>query len=104
MAEPDRLPSGNGDAPTAFTAAVSAITDAFGDPTRRRIYLFTRDGSGVALPFSADEHNAGLRLVEQVCLVCCSRTNRDRVGHARRSGASRPTWAPDSRHPTPPTG
>ena len=26
----------------AFTAAVSAITDAFGDPTRRRIYLYTR--------------------------------------------------------------
>ena len=49
MAEPQR-PSGNGDAPTAFTAAVSAITDAFGDPTRRRIYLFTRDhvrGDGV---------------------------------------------------------
>jgi predicted ArsR family transcriptional regulator len=34
------------DAPTAFTAAVSAITDAFGDPTRRRIYLFTRDHGG----------------------------------------------------------
>lgn len=34
------------DAPTAFTAAVSAITDAFGDPTRRRIYLFTRDHAG----------------------------------------------------------
>jgi predicted ArsR family transcriptional regulator len=30
-----------------FTAAVSAITDAFGDPTRRRIYLFVRD-HGVA--------------------------------------------------------
>jgi predicted ArsR family transcriptional regulator len=34
------------DAPVAFTAAVSAITDAFGDPTRRRIYLFTRDHGG----------------------------------------------------------
>ena len=28
---------------TSFTATVSAITDAFGDPTRRRIYLFVRD-------------------------------------------------------------
>jgi len=28
---------------TAFTAQVSAITDAFGDPTRRRIYLYVRD-------------------------------------------------------------
>ena len=27
----------------AFTATVSAITDAFGDPTRRRIYLYVRD-------------------------------------------------------------
>lgn len=30
----------------AFTATVSAITDAFGDPTRRRIYLFVRDHGG----------------------------------------------------------
>jgi predicted ArsR family transcriptional regulator len=29
-----------------FTATVSAITDAFGDPTRRRIYLFVRDHDG----------------------------------------------------------
>lgn len=28
---------------TTFNATVSAITDAFGDPTRRRIYLFVRD-------------------------------------------------------------
>lgn len=46
MVEPSTVPSGSGDAPTAFTAAVSAITDAFGDPTRRRIYLYTRDGAG----------------------------------------------------------
>jgi len=31
----------------SFTATVSAITDAFGDPTRRSIYLFARDGAGV---------------------------------------------------------
>lgn len=30
----------------SFTAAVSAITDAFGDPTRRSIYLFVRDAAG----------------------------------------------------------
>ncbi len=29
----------------SFTATVSAITDAFGDPTRRSIYLFARDHS-----------------------------------------------------------
>ena len=41
-----REPSASEDAPAAFTAAVSAITDAFGDPTRRRIYLFARDHAG----------------------------------------------------------
>src|SRR3954452_24623542 len=44
-ASPGEAPTGT-DAPTAFTAAVSAITDAFGDPTRRRIYLFARDHGG----------------------------------------------------------
>ncbi len=29
----------------SFTATVSAITDAFGDPTRRSIYLFAREHS-----------------------------------------------------------
>ena len=31
---------------TSFTATVSAITDAFGDPTRRSIYLLAREHSG----------------------------------------------------------
>src|SRR3954470_13624885 len=44
-ASPGEAPTGT-DTPTAFTAAVSAITDAFGDPTRRRIYLFARDHGG----------------------------------------------------------
>ena len=30
----------------SFTATVSAITNAFGDPTRRGIYLFARDTEG----------------------------------------------------------
>lgn len=30
----------------SFTATVSAITDAFGDPTRRSIYLYAKDRSG----------------------------------------------------------
>ena len=32
----------------SFTATVSAITDAFGDPTRRSIYLFAKERSGAA--------------------------------------------------------
>ena len=30
----------------SFTATVSAITDAFGDPTRRSVYLFAKEHSG----------------------------------------------------------
>jgi predicted ArsR family transcriptional regulator len=38
-----------------FTAAVSAVTNAFGDPTRRQIYLFVRSaGSGVTAAEVAD--------------------------------------------------
>jgi predicted ArsR family transcriptional regulator len=32
-----------GSSTASFSATVSAITDAFGDPTRRRVYLFARD-------------------------------------------------------------
>lgn len=39
----------------AFTATVSAITDAFGDPTRRSIYLYVRDQGG--------EHGATTQMV-----------------------------------------
>jgi predicted ArsR family transcriptional regulator len=38
--------AGGGPDDPGFTAAVSAITDAFGDPTRRRIYLFLRHHTG----------------------------------------------------------
>jgi predicted ArsR family transcriptional regulator len=43
----------------SFTATVSAITDAFGDPTRRSIYLFAREhsagGSGITASMVAAE-------------------------------------------------
>ena len=42
----DPLPEQEPATGSGFTAAVSAITDAFGDPTRRRIYLFTREAAG----------------------------------------------------------
>lgn len=41
-----RAPGGDGAhelGDSEFSAAVSAVTSAFGDPTRRRIYLFVRD-------------------------------------------------------------
>lgn len=42
--------------PKAFTATVSALTSAFGDPTRRAIYLFAREHeSGVTASQVADK-------------------------------------------------
>lgn len=45
--------------PKAFTATVSAITSAFGDPTRRAVYLYVRDHTttdkGVTAAQVADE-------------------------------------------------
>jgi predicted ArsR family transcriptional regulator len=41
--------------PESFTATVSAITSAFGDPTRRAVYLFARDhGGGVTASHVAE--------------------------------------------------
>ena len=41
--------------PGAFSATVSAITSAFGDPTRRQIYLFAHDSpQGITAAHVAD--------------------------------------------------
>jgi predicted ArsR family transcriptional regulator len=44
--DPTRVGGGGGDevlTDTEFSAAVAAVTSAFGDPTRRRIYLYVRE-------------------------------------------------------------
>ncbi|MET0729045.1 MAG: helix-turn-helix domain-containing protein [Acidimicrobiales bacterium] len=43
--------------PTEFSSAVTAITSAFGDPTRREIYLFVHERSQ---PTETDEHGTGV--------------------------------------------
>ncbi|HEY4333054.1 MAG TPA: helix-turn-helix domain-containing protein, partial [Ilumatobacteraceae bacterium] len=40
----------------AFSAQVTAITNAFGDPTRRGIYLFARDSTGGVTAAQVAEH------------------------------------------------
>ena len=40
----------------SFNATVSAITDAFGDPTRRAIYLYVRDNAGAGATDTAATH------------------------------------------------
>src|SRR5947199_4303370 len=39
----DAISSSTGLGPEEFSSAVAAITSAFGDPTRRQIYLFARE-------------------------------------------------------------
>ncbi len=47
--------------PTEFSSAVTAITSAFGDPTRREIYLFVRERSE---PAPDDAHGPGATAAE----------------------------------------
>jgi len=47
--------------PTEFSSAVTAITSAFGDPTRREIYLFVRERSG---PDADDAPGSGATAAE----------------------------------------
>jgi predicted ArsR family transcriptional regulator len=42
--------------PTTFTSAVSAITNAFGDPTRRQIYLFVHERADGVTAAQVAEH------------------------------------------------
>jgi predicted ArsR family transcriptional regulator len=44
--------------PTEFASAVTAITSAFGDPTRRDIYLFARSSEGGVTASQVAEHFA----------------------------------------------
>jgi predicted ArsR family transcriptional regulator len=48
--------SGSTRAPDAFSAQVDAITSAFGDPTRRGIYLFAREHDGGVTAAQVAEH------------------------------------------------
>ena len=46
----------SGMTPGAFSAQVTAITSAFGDPTRRGIYLFTRESANGVTAAQVAEH------------------------------------------------
>ena len=47
--------------PGAFSAAVSAITHAFGDPTRRAVYLFAQNHERGVTATQVAENAPGLR-------------------------------------------
>ena len=54
----------------SFTSTVSAITDAFGDPTRRGIYLMARESkTGVTAAQVAERFGAGAAARNSIGLV-----------------------------------
>src|ERR687891_825695 len=56
MTEPAAKPRGAGLSADEFTAAVSAVTTAFGDPTRREIYLLARTSDDGVTASTVAEH------------------------------------------------
>ena len=79
--------------PKSFTATVSAITSAFGDPTRRAVYLFARDcpdgvtASQVAEKFDLHPNVARHHLEK----LAAGGYGEVATEHAKRAGAGRPS-------------
>ncbi len=92
-----------------FTATVSAITDAFGDPTRRSIYLLVRDrGDGDGLTTAAVAEEIGVHpnvARHHLDKLAAGGYLEVRTGKVAGSGAGRPskryvaTTAPSSEFP-----
>lgn len=79
--------------PKSFTATVSAITSAFGDPTRRAVYLFARDcPEGVTASQVADKFdlhpNVARHHLEKLAAGGYVEVSTE---HTKRSGAGRPS-------------
>lgn len=79
--------------PKAFTATMSAITSAFGDPTRRAIYLFAREhDQGVTASQVADKFdlhaNVARHHLDKLAAGGYLEVN---VGRPQGSGAGRPS-------------
>ena len=77
----------------AFTATVSAITSAFGDPTRRAVYLFVRDSDdGVTAAQVADRFalhpNVARHHLDKLAAGGYVEVSVDRAG---KTGAGRPS-------------
>jgi predicted ArsR family transcriptional regulator len=79
--------------PDEFSATVTAITSAFGDPTRRRIYLFAREaGAGVTASEVAEQFdlhpNVARHHLDKLAAGGYLDVHVERSGH---SGAGRPS-------------
>jgi predicted ArsR family transcriptional regulator len=80
--------------PTEFASAVTAITSAFGDPTRRAIYLYIHEhAEGVTAAAVADHFDLHPNVARHHLdkLVAGSHVVVDVPGPEERSGAGRPS-------------
>ena len=77
----------------SFTATVSAITNAFGDPTRRGIYLFARDtAGGVTAAQVADQFGVHPNVARHhLDKLAAGGYLEVAVGRAEGAGAGRPS-------------
>lgn len=81
-----------------FNAAVMAVTSAFGDPTRREIYLFVRDaGTGVTATEVAEEVGLHPNVARHHLEKLCS-GGYVIVAIAPSDGSSRPAGRPSKRY------
>jgi len=82
----EHVPSSPQD-PKSFSATVSAITSAFGDPTRRAVYLFTRDHPDGVTAAQVAEHVGVHPNVARHHLDKLAAGGYVEVGSTRSSGA-----------------
>ena len=77
----------------SFTSTVSAITDAFGDPTRRGIYLFAREaGAGVTAAQVAEKFGVHPNVARHhLDKLAAGGYLEVAVGRAEGAGAGRPS-------------
>ncbi len=91
MAAPSRSPRHEPLSPTDFSSAVGAITAAFGDPTRREIYLFAHEHSEGVTASEVAEHFALHANVARHHLDKLTAGGHLEVHVGRTPGAGRPS-------------
>jgi len=91
MSAPDGLEERERLSPTDFSSAVSAITSAFGDPTRREIYLFAHDSTAGVTASEVAQHFELHANVARHHLDKLAAGGYLDVATVRASGAGRPS-------------
>jgi predicted ArsR family transcriptional regulator len=84
--------SGSGLNPTEFSSAVTAISAAFGDPTRRSIYLYVREHDGVTASAVAEQFALHANVARHhLDKLAAGGYLEVQVGGGARTGAGRPS-------------